>query len=601
MVVQSASVRDVLEMFHLGDATAEPELTAALRSRFGLADDADLADALRDVPPSEVLACLAAVAAPVAAMVRELYGWLAEFDGVRSTANLSVRLSDEQMTELTLDPEQYRAYEQAVVESVSKVGFDPSRLPAESPLYRALDVHWPPDCARPAVATADLPQCRVCRPEVAGEFKRFEQLLQAAAKACAEDSVEHHVFDGPRARFVAMLPRYVDELLTRLGVDPCAYTRRYTAEYVGQGMPDLAGCFHEVTEEEIRRFFDLPYWRARWQLYEVWLLHVVLSSYGTTRWKPNLTKGTWDLKAGSTNKPPVATAGLANGRELRCYYQHDSTPPGSLVPGTRDRPELLITEAHEAVLATVPGDDGEPVVLAAEAKTRLNYPWQDMKGSVYALLEWEPRRVLGASFFSLTGSEELYTGTAGSVRIALGDRLVPDSKATTALRVWLRRMWVETCWDHVTVIAVDVSGSMAESAATTKLEAMATIADEVDWPEWADGIVVSDRLYLAVFGAGRTDLLPLEELSVEAVARFAHRLQPANGAVRLRRAWRSWLDNLDRDATNGRLALHLVSDGRLNDDDIKVLHELEAAGHLIHVHLVERGAVTRRGLARYIV
>jgi hypothetical protein len=539
---------------------------------------------------------------PVAAMVRELYAWLAEFDSVRSIANLSVRLSDEQMTALTLDPERYRAYEQAVVESVSRIGFDPSRLPVDSPLYDIHDAHWPPNCVRPD--TAVEVRCNACQPEVAGAFERFEHLLRAAAFSgtdLAKDWVENDFPDGRRDWFLERLPDRVGEVLSRDQFDRCAYTQKLMADYLDQGLPDLSACFHEVTAEEIQRFFGLPYWKARWQLYEVWILHVVLRSYGATYWQPTLTDQIWDLKAGSTNRAPVATAPLKN-RELRCYYQYESSPPKSMVPGIRDRPELLITMAHEAGQASAPGDDDESVILVVEAKAGVHYSTGDIKADIYALLEWEPKWILGASYFSLTGTEELRTSTVGGSMMALGERLVPDSKATTALEDWLRRMWVETCGECVTLIAVDVSRSMPNGAATSKLSAMATIAGDVNRPEWAKRVTASDRLCLATFGTGNARLFWIDDLTEDAVSPLVHHFRPTRGWTTLQRALNTWRAKMTRERRLWRrLDLHFVTDGHLGPADTEAIHQLDAAGHVVHVHLVEAGISARSEFKRYAV
>lgn len=604
-MVQPASVQDVLKMFHLKDSD-EPDLAAAIRSRFGLADDADLEDDLRGVPPGEVLAVLAAVVAPVAAMVRELYAWLAEFADVRSTANLSVRLTGDHMTALILDPERYQAYEQAVVDSVSRIEYVPSRLPVESPLYDFHDFHQPPSCLRSAAENEA--RCSACRPDVAGAFERFERLLRAAASSGAklvpesnraESPMVDHFIRDRRRWFVENLPRHIDEVLKRKSFRRCSYAVPRMAEYLDRGLPDLAECFHEVTAEEIRKFFDLPYWKARWQLYEAWLLHVVLRSYGTAYWRPNLTGGVWDLKAGSTNRTPVATASLAKRRQLRCYYQYQSTPPRSLRSAAGARPELLITRVDEAAQATVPGDAGEPVILAVEAKARMDYSVRQMEAETFVLLEWEPKWVLGASYFSLTGAEELHARTIAGANVALGEGLVPDSTATTALRDWLCRMWTETCGEHVTVIAVDASSSMPRGAAVSRLAAMASTARDGDSPGWLRDVTIGDRLYLTTFGAGKAKLYRLDELTANAVSPYADHLRPTRGYTSLEVAlnrWRAELAGVVRLCR--RLDLHFVTDGHLSDRDIAVIDELDRSGHVVHVHLVDGGPTARPELDR---
>ncbi|CAM3961110.1 VWA domain-containing protein [Kibdelosporangium persicum] len=594
-MAEPASVQDILNILHLGEGSAEADLAAELRARFELADDEDLVAALEDLPPGEVLAELTAIALPVAAMVSDLYTWLGELEGVKATGNLAVRLTDDEMNTIRLDPARYKAYEQTVVETVVQTQFDPTRLPQNSPIFGFHDMHWPPMCLRPGdQATVAKIRCRACRPDVASAFHRLEHLLRTASTAqpsTPDSPVESRFSDDQLARFLDGFPRWVDEVLQRETIerDRCSYTVPSMARYLDQGLPDLAACFQAISTNEIRRFFDLPYWKARWQLFEVWVLQLVLRSYGSKHWLPKLNGAEWDLKAGSKNPEPVAVAQLVNGRELRCYYQHEAVPPASLVTGASDRPELLVTVADHSICATKPGSENEPVLLTVEAKARFKYKLQDMKSDILALQEWEPARILGASYFPVTKHNTLHSRKIATTKVALADGLKPGTPAENATFKWLRNMWIESVGERIAIVSVDVSGSMHTTPASEELTTMTGFVRASKRPEWADRITCSDRLYITTFGSKSRKLHPLDELSPEAVADSGVKLEPTRGSAYLRTAIAAWISALDAIAPiRQQLDLHLVTDGRLGEDDMAAIRAFENANQSVYVHLTHR-------------
>ncbi|WP_043837219.1 MULTISPECIES: VWA domain-containing protein [Amycolatopsis] len=592
-MADQASVSDLIAVLELGTASGDTDLADKLRSAFGVAPGADLANALEAVPPGDVLAALASAVAPVARMVHDLYAWLGRLADVRSTANLSVRVTDAQIQTMDLDPSRYEAYEQTIVEEVSRTEFDPSLLSPDSKLLTLHDSHWKPSCLDGTIPPSA--RCKNCRPGVAAEYRELEQLLRVAVAAMSDDDMQADTLVDGRTGFLEDLARLLPKVTSRVWSRPeCPYSIRFFADYLRLGLPDLIGCFRDVSAQQLKRFFDLPYWKARWQVYELWILRLVLDSYDTSRWIPALTDGAWDLKAGSTNPEAIATAQLIDGTELRCYYQHESVPPASLFPGLRDRPELLVTLAQAPTEPASPGTDIEPVLLAVEAKARSNYGPQDLKSATLPLLEWRPRRVLGASYFTSTGTDQLHVQQFAGTPVGVAEALVPGSASGPATTEWLVELWQELPRPQVTIIAGDISRSMPPRAAKKHLQAMAELARNVPRPRWADSLAGADLLFLSTFGGPTPGLRLLREFSAEAIAKARIQLAPGDSGQDLERAvaeWQAGLGNVPAHRIN--LYVHLITDGRWTDNDLVALESYRLAGARVHLHLVDAPAHPR--------
>lgn len=596
-MADTASVDDLIAVLELGTSSGDTDLADQLRSKFGISPGTDLATGLRTTPPGEVLAALVSAVAPVAEMVRDLYSWLGQLRAVRSAGNLSVQVTDAQMRTMSLDLARYAAYERTVVEDVSTTQFVPDFLPPDSPLMHFHDLHHPPAClTNPGTAA---PLCRNCRPGLSGDFRRLEMLLERAASATtAEDgSIEH--FDPQRKYFFESLRRLLPRVLMRRHRGDCRYEHPYVADYLRSGLPDLEGCFRETAVENLRTFFELPYWKSRWQVFELWVLRLVLESYGTDRWHPALTDGVWNLRAGSTNPAAVATSQLTSGRELRCYYQHDSVPPAPIFAGLRDRPELLVTVA-DAMAPADPGAEAEPVLLAVEAKARAGYGPQELKSAVLPLLEWQPSRILGVSFFSASGADQLHVQSFAETPVGVAEAVVPGSASTAETTAWLKGMWRSVPRPQVTIIAADRSGSMSPNSARRRLKAMTESANSRPRPQWAGTIVENDLLYLSTFGGKSSGLRLLSEFSAREITKTT--LTPLRTAQHLDRAimaWRAELPPLHL----VRLDLHLITDGQWVDADLAAIEAIRDSGATVHVHLTDDPARLRlrRELLPYVV
>ncbi|WP_405180039.1 VWA domain-containing protein [Nocardia sp. NBC_01377] len=536
--------------------------------------------------PATILIAAATAAAPVAAMVRDVFAVLGRISHTQAVANLTATFTDNHLNSLNLDPKQYAAYERTVVEEALSSVFDRARLPARTPLANGHDAHWPPACFTREPGRVPPIACAGCDGQPALRFARVERALQSALQA---ETSTPPLSDGARHDvdwFLDRLPSILPELSRRGWIDgPCSYESLFTAEYLDKGVADLEAAFRTVSAPQLRRFFDLPYWTQRWQIYEIWILFMVLDSYDIEQWSPITTGGVWDIKAGSTNPKAVSVCDLKQGRQLRCYYQHQSTPPASLIADAEDRPEILVTIADHADSAAAPGASTEQIILAVEAKARSNYKIQDMKGATLSLLEWEPRCALGASFYSLkTGIDTLDTKVIGSTETALAQHLQPGSRSISLTTAWLKKCWSDHVIGSVGIVAVDVSGSMAPGAA---LQYILTMTNSELFPDTADGLGPM-KIYLTTFGEENPTLVRLPALTQDAINSAGLSLVPATPGENLSVAVEVWLQYI-KTLPNfaDRIDIHLITDKQpFRSVDRDALNQLRDCEIRVHTHIV---------------
>lgn len=590
MESRTATVEDILNVFELAATPGDLELDAHLRAAFEVDQGRPLVEALADVDPGVLLAVAVTAIEPVAAMIRDIYSWLGEVADIKSVGNLSIPVGDALMNDMDLDLARYRAYERSVLEGVQQSRFVPSRLPSNSPLFNCHDLHWPPTCFGRGQGQGMLNvRCCSCEPQVAERFGHLEKLLSAAAGALAEEPcprpLQPDLSSGPRNSFLSSLARWFEEVSRRTSdAGKCSYSDEFVARYLREGLTDLEGCFETVTVEQLRSFFDLPYWKHRWQLYEIWILHVVMDSFGTPRWSPRLTGTVWDLKAGSLNRKAIATVKLRDGSELRCYYQHQSAPPEAIVEGAEDRPEILVTRTEDAAHRAAPGTSGESVILAVEAKARKAYALQDLKSATFALVEWHPDRILGSSYFPTVGApDDLHTRRYGDHEIALATRMQPGSPTQSSTNEWLRSMWRDLVGVRVAVFAVDVSGSMTPGEAAQRITLMGNTYGSTELP----GI---DVVLLTTFGCSDPTLNPLTALTAEAISETGLDLTPRAPTEDFSGAITAWTAQLTASYPKCEsVELHLFTDGEwASTRDLQALQEYSESGVPSYIHLVGR-------------
>jgi hypothetical protein len=188
--------------------------------------------------------------------------------------------------------------------------------------------------------------------------------------------------------------------------------------------------------EAIRTFLALPYWRKRWEFYEVWFVMLVLRSFGLARLQLQIDNNQWHLKVGGVGRLPIASGRMDNDKRIEFYYQFEGVPPQGIVPNAKDRPELLVFGQGSANIRRC--------LLAVEVKARerRGFDIQAMKGETLALLEWSPMAILGGSYFQLSRSSTLFKQQFGGSQVVIADGCSPGSLTTSELYRWLDEFWM---------------------------------------------------------------------------------------------------------------------------------------------------------------
>ena len=170
-MVDVATIKDLLNSLDFGKSTAETDILEALGKRFAVPPKANLANALKDHPPGDILAAILDILKPFAFMIVDIYAFLADA-AVRTEGNLEVHVPLSDVEKLRLDLKHFRRVEQAAIGAIVRSEFDPGLLPTNGQWRSFHNGYWPPNCGIERFVVRGMP-CSACPPETqALEFKR---------------------------------------------------------------------------------------------------------------------------------------------------------------------------------------------------------------------------------------------------------------------------------------------------------------------------------------------------------------------------------------------------------------------------------------------
>ena len=451
-----ATVKDLLESLDFGKTTAETDVLDALRQRFAVPPRGNLAKALQSHAPGDVLAAILDLLKPFALMIVDIYAFLADA-AVRTEGNLEVHVPLSDVEKLRLDLKHFRRVEQAAIGAILRSEFDPGLLPPSGQWRLFHDGYWPPNCGVEGFPVHPMP-CPVCPKEtLAEEFKRFKRYFELLDRIAVEQLAmpERDRFQSPGRMDWDSIHRRWDECKKRQprALNTCAMEKEWVQKFFRSALGEFDSATRSITIGDLRQFLALPYWKQRWQFYEVWFLMLILRSYGL----PNLVLRTagqdWILAVGSVDPEPIAVGQLASGGCVEFYYQYQGIPPAALFPTAQDRPEVLVQQKNASgKLVTT--------LLVAEAKARRNFGTQEMKGALFPLQEWNPEAIVGANYFSIRSGQRLNLLSRDGTEIVAADECAPRSQAAQEHSEWLAAFWRRKIGAFVSVVLIDTSGSM---------------------------------------------------------------------------------------------------------------------------------------------
>jgi len=444
-------VDSLLKSLHYGDKKKQDTaIIEQLRSVFNIQEEAELRTHLIEaVDFSELFAELLRLTEPFARMMNEIYEFLA---GQRTTARslqhliVGESINDSISFDLEAFPHFYRPIIQQIEDYLRIYDMDKVNDRSISPLPLTEYLLGCGHCTAPHYQKTQ--KCQECgfemRLRFEKVFRRFEEMI-GLLPDWARDNYEHCIdyFKKGKERF-------------RTGTHwdyPC---KGY--EYWTQALDEIERRFDLVSEKRLGtydvtvllRFFELPFWKERNRLYEVWtLIHFVHLLRGVT-FDLNIKDGQWHLIYGDS-KQPVAWA-HGHEFEIEIWYQHKLKTGLKMVENAPVEPEmLLIYRKHSS--------PPEPLVLI-ECKERKNYDVRE----IYKLSAFY-RSQVGTALNIFCNYYDYSPATGVKISsdiptIIFCDRFRPGGHTVTEVDQEFIKLMNEKLGVFLQTVLVDVSGSM---------------------------------------------------------------------------------------------------------------------------------------------
>ncbi len=314
-------VDGLLTSLYYGNTKKEGRnLVEQIRMLFDVPPDADLRDYLvKSVNFSHLFAALTQLIEPFAQMLNEIYTFLANY---RSTAQIAENQSGKHQElrrliisegvgkDLQFDLDSFPTVQKPILQRVqgSAPRFDQElKLNHNcSPLFLAeslLDFgHHEHD------ARAHHPSCRICEEAFKRSYEYIFLQMRALVSSISNDDLAA-LWDQKRSLVVESLHDFeVADRRFQAGIHAAQNCRGY--DNWKQVLREFLWRFEEITTEEtwfeeaeaFLRFFALPFWEKRSQLYEVWTLIHFLSLLGDGL-VLNIREGVWQLMYAQSEEP----------------------------------------------------------------------------------------------------------------------------------------------------------------------------------------------------------------------------------------------------------------------------------------------------------
>jgi hypothetical protein len=349
-------VDGLLTSLYYGNTKKEDRnLVEQIRMLFDVPPDADLRDYLvKSVNFSHLFAALTQLIEPFAQMLNEIYTFLANY---RSTAQIAENQSGKHQElrrliisegvgkDLQFDLDSFPTVQKPILQRVqgSAARFDQElKLNHNcSPLFLAeslLDFgHHEHD------ARAHHPSCRICEEAFKRSYEYIFLQMRALVSSISNDDLAA-LWDQKRSLVVESLHDFeVADRRFQAGIHAAQNCRGY--DNWKQVLREFLWRFEEITTEEtwfeeaeaFLRFFALPFWEKRSQLYEVWTLIHFLSLLGDGL-VLNIREGVWQLMYAQSEEPVAWMR--TNSFELEVWFQRSQR--GKTYADTSVMPDIMV-------------------------------------------------------------------------------------------------------------------------------------------------------------------------------------------------------------------------------------------------------------------
>lgn len=478
MASRPATVTDLIDSLELGLPGEELSITAALVAFYELDADANIGQQLADRNVDEVLGIVLTAVEPFAALILDVFDFVGRLEA-NVQGHLEIELAANLAEALRLDVERFRRYERDVVRGASRrVDLDILLSMSDGSWGSWHDWFWPFNCILQVGGPPLAQFCDGCpRPELIAQFSWvrsvFESLSAQARVRLAERGGE-----APSTNADYMVDRlakvWPSEVALRghFSNSKCLMS---SSTWMQNLWPRVLTEFHAAEVrgdyDDVRRLLALPYWKHRWQLYEVWVLAQLLDAIGLHRVELVTENGVWALPVGGSAKTAIA---LVPSIGATVWYQHQREPAAALFAGQEHRPEVIVEASDGTVL------------LVVEAKARRGLARADVEAFLFPLLQWRPRAALLANYFSVKDAPPLVETVQADSALAASSEYQPIGVGASPVQSWLRRQCDTLIPRPTRVIVVDVSSSMASEEAQRVTRSLADDAYRSVFVAFAD-------------------------------------------------------------------------------------------------------------------
>ena len=449
---QSKLVDYLLESLHYGSAKEDTPITEALRSTFRIPPQKNLRDGLmEDVDFSELFVELLKMVEPFAQMMNQIYGFLA---GQKTTARSPQHLivGESISNKLSFDLDAFPSLYQPAIKQIEGYlrAYDPDKVLNSniSPLFLAEGLLGCGHCNDPQFQKTE--KCRLCGAEMVGRFEAVFQRYRAMIGVIPDPIRKQSPYEW--------LCRYAEEAGDGFRKGEHWNNRCWGYEQWQERLTEIEHRFELVSQERLGRydvevllrFFELPFWKERNRLYEVWTLTHLLHLLRGVSIDLNLKNDEWHLLYSDSREPIAWIRG--HNFEIEIWYQHKLKTGLIAFENAPVEPEMLFVYR---------GSDGkvEPLILI-ECKERKNYDVRE----IYKLSTFY-RSQVGAALSVFCNYYE-YSPAVGLAMsndeppIVLCDQFRPGS----AVLAQVGQRFIEFINSKIGVflqaLLVDVSGSM---------------------------------------------------------------------------------------------------------------------------------------------
>jgi hypothetical protein len=451
---QEQLVDALLQSLRYGDKRKEDKaIIDRLREVFKIPSQAELrSHFIEKVEFSLLFAELLKLVQPFSQMMNDVYGFLA---GQRTSARAltHIAIGESVAESLAFDLEAFPSHYHSVIQRLEAYMriYDLSKLKDRhiSPLYVVEGLLGCGHCTDTFYEKRD--ECRECGPELKARFERiFRQLVEIARIVSGVEGED----DPPRFLY-DYLERAQNSFAQGSHWDsPC---RGYEAW--NQLLDEIERRIAEASEDRLEqydvdvlvRFFELPFWRERNRLYEVWtLIHFVQLLRGVT-FDLNVKDGQWHLMYGDSSEPVILTRG--HDFSLEMWYQRKLKNGLKMYEDEPIEPEMLITHQRD-------GCEPEIVVLI-ECKERKDFDVREIKtlASFYRD-QARPSLSIFCNYYkySPVSGVQAYGNTE---LVVICDEFRPGNPANVQVDEHFIRLMNERLGLFLQAVLIDVSGSMS--------------------------------------------------------------------------------------------------------------------------------------------